>query len=347
MSEASNNLHNCHLIIGGGGFIGRHVGLALAHKQERVILAGRRRPDFFEKIKFPKNVMWMDIDMYNTDWEACIENVDIIHFYAWGSLPSTANLNPKSDLDLNVGALVSLLDAVRKRGYGRVVFSSSGGTVYGPPRQVPTPETHNLAPINAYGASKATAEIYLNLYKNLYGLDCRIARIANPYGAGQDIEKGLGAVTTFTNKALKNRPIEIWGTGEVIRDFIHISDVTEALTLLSMKNIQQQNSVFNIGSGTGTSLNKIITALEHRLNRKLHVVYKPSRSFDVPSNVLSIQSMKKTFNWRPQVTLDDGLGRMLTDLAEHPDISRLHTDPYVNFNDDYTRDLQYTDCIQY
>ena len=118
--------------------------------------------------------------------------MDVVHFYSWGSLPSTANADPKADLEQNLGALLGLLDALKRRGHGRVIFSSSGGTVYGPLQQVPVLETHVLEPINAYGASKATAEIYLNLYRAMHGLDCRVARIANPYGAGQDISRGLG-----------------------------------------------------------------------------------------------------------------------------------------------------------
>ena len=148
---------------------------------------------------------------------------------ASGSLPATANANPLGDLLGNVGATVALLDALARRGAARVVFASSGGTVYGRLERTPVPEDHRLAPITAYGAGKATAETYLGLYRSLHGLDCRVARIANPYGAGQDLSRGQGAVTTFLHHAITGQPISIWGSGEVVRDYIHISDTARGL----------------------------------------------------------------------------------------------------------------------
>ncbi|MGE4483124.1 NAD-dependent epimerase/dehydratase family protein [Acidocella sp.] len=313
-----------HLVVGGGGFIGRHVGLALARQGDEVILTGREKPGFFAQMEEAGAISWRDLDIYNADWAAQTEGADIVHFYAWGSLPSTANADPKADLAHNLGALLGMLDALRHRGHGRVVFSSSGGTVYGPLRRVPVPESHKLAPINAYGASKSAAEIYLNLYRVMYGLDCRVARIANPFGAGQDISRGLGAVTAFLNNALNNRPIEIWGTGEVVRDFIHIADVTDCLVKLAMTDDLRGQHVFNLGSGEGTSLNGIVEALEMRFGRKLEVSRKPGRAFDVPSNVLSINRVKRTLGWSPRLSFSAGLARMLADLAEHPDFSALH-----------------------
>jgi UDP-glucose 4-epimerase len=323
MSRAYSEPTGCHLIVGGGGFIGRHVGLALAQQGVDVTLAGRTRPAFLDNPAVSAPLSWRELDIYSADWDEQIKAVDVVHFYAWGSLPSTANADPKADLERNVGGLLGLLDALKRRGHGRVVFSSSGGTVYGPLQRIPVPEAHELSPINAYGASKATAEIYLNLYRAMHGLDCRVARIANPFGAGQDISRGLGAVTAFMSKALNNQPIEIWGTGDVVRDFIHIADAADCLARLAMADDLQGQHVFNIGSGKGTSLNEIVTALEKRFERKLTVNRKPGRAFDVPSNVLCIERVKRTLGWRPRLNFDAGLGRMLSDLAAHPDMSTL------------------------
>lgn len=324
MSPVNSTRKRCHLIIGGSGFIGRHVGLALAQQRVDIILAGRRRPEFLDNPMNGVSLQWRYLDLHNVDWDAQIEMADVVHFYAWGSLPSTANADPKSDLEYNLGALIGLLDALKRRGYGRIVFSSSGGTVYGPLKQVPVPETHELAPISAYGASKAAAEVYLNLYRVMHGLDCRIARIANPFGAGQDISRGLGAVTAFMSKALNNQPIEIWGTGDVVRDYVHIADVAECLARLATADNLGGDYVFNVGSGKGTSLNEIVTTLEKRLDRKLKINRKSGRAFDVPSNVLCIKRIERTLGWQPRLNFAAGLGRMLSDLAVHPDISTLN-----------------------
>jgi UDP-glucose 4-epimerase len=324
MRPVTSGYRGSHLVIGGGGFIGRHVGLMLSQQGCDVCLAGRTRPKFLDEAVSCESLPWRDLDIYNAAWDEQIEAVDVVHFYAWGSQPATANADPKSDLERNLGALLGLLNALKRRGHGRVVFSSSGGTVYGPLKRVPVPEWHELAPINAYGAGKAAAEIYLNLYRVMHGLDCRVARIANPFGAGQDISRGLGAVTVFLNKALNNQPIEIWGTGEVVRDFIHVADVAECLVRLATEDDLQGQHVFNIGSGKGISLNSVVDILERRFRRKLIVDRKPGRTFDVPSNVLSIERIERILDWRPRLTFPEGLARMLSDLADHPEISTLH-----------------------
>ena len=130
-------------------------------------------------------IAWQELELGSADWDRLVADADVVHHYAWSSIPASANGNPGGDLQINVGSTIDLLDALRRRGGGRVIFSSSGGTVYGKLNETPVREDHAVAPITAYGASKATAEIYLSLYRALHGLDCRIARVANPYGAGK------------------------------------------------------------------------------------------------------------------------------------------------------------------
>ena len=147
--------------------------------------------------------------------------------------PLDSDGRPLRDLTENVGVTISLLEALKRRGGGRILFSSSGGTVYGRLRTIPVPENHPLDPISAYGVSKVTAEKYLQYYHTAYGIDASVARISNPFGAGQNPARPQGAVTTFVHRALGGQPIEIWGDGEVVRDFVHIADVADALIALA------------------------------------------------------------------------------------------------------------------
>jgi len=224
------------------------------------------------------------------------------------------------------------LDALRRRGAGRVVFSSSGGTVYGRLHETPVREDHPISPITAYGASKATAELYLKLYRAMHGIDCRIARIANPYGAGQDYVRGLGAVTTFLHNVLTGQPIEIWGTGEVVRDYIHIADVAACLVTLARKPRTDEAFIFNVGSGTGMSLNGIVAELETRLHRKLQVNRTQVRPFDVPVSVLAIDLANRILGWAPKLSFADGITRTLADLAAGADFSTLNEVPDLHVN---------------
>ncbi len=312
-----------HLLVGGCGFIGRHVAVQLARANREVVLADRVRNPFSFPDDVAGRITWIPLEAASADWDLLVENVAVVHHYAWTSIPASANANPIGDLTSNVTATMALLEALRRRGGGRVVFSSSGGTVYGKLQHVPVVEDHPLLPITAYGAGKVTAEIYLGLYRALHGLDCRVARIANPYGAGQNLAKGQGAVTTFLHSALKNEPIVVWGDGGVVRDYVHVVDVAAALVTLALAPQLGPFHTFNIGSGKGVSLNEIIAELQVRLERQLHVRREPSRSFDVPISVLDISRARQTLGWEPRISFSEGVFLTMNDLARNARLSTL------------------------
>jgi len=312
-----------HLILGGGGFIGRHVAVRLARAGHRVTIATRAIPLFTFPTETVDHIELLQVELASADWDALVAKVDVVHHYAWSSIPASANANPAGDMLVNIGSTLGLLDGLRRRGGGRIVFPSSGGTVYGRLKSVPAHENTALAPINAYGAGKATAEVYLNLYRELYGLDCRIARIGNAYGPGQDPARGLGAVSTFIHRALAEEEIIIWGDGEIVRDYIHISDVASALVALSCSSPSDTDFIFNIGNGIGVTLNQVVTALEEHLGRNIRVSrQKHARSFDVPMSVLAIDRAKRVLDWSPKLPLSEGIECTIADLKAHLPFSR-------------------------
>jgi UDP-glucose 4-epimerase len=312
-----------HLILGGGGFIGRHVALMLARLGHRITLANRAPLTYSFPPDVAGNITWKTIEIGSADWDTLVADATVVHHYAWNSIPASANSNPAGDLVTNLTGTLGLLDALRRRGGGRIVFSSSGGTVYGRLQETPVREDHPIAPITAYGAGKATAEIYLSLYRTLHGLDCRIARIANPYGAGQNLARGLGAVTVFLFKAMHDQPIVIWGDGEVIRDYIHVSDVAACLVTLAAAPLTDKNFIFNVGSGIGFSLNDVVAQLQMCLRRSIKVSYSPARTFDVPINVLAIDRVQEKLGWAPRLSFSDGIRRTLADLTSESNFSTL------------------------
>ena len=311
-----------HLLLGGGGFIGRHVALLLVQLGFRVTIASRHCiiDQFPEELR--KHISWKVLELGAADWDDLVEDADIVHHYAWGSIPASANANPRGDLVTNVSATIDLLDALKRKGSGRVLFSSSGGTVYGRLKFNPVSEEHPLFPTTAYGAGKVTAETYFGLYREMYGLDCRIARIANPYGAGQDLTKGLGAVTTFLHKAISGDVISIWGTGDVVRDYLHISDLAKGLVKLSLASVTRE-FIFNFGSGIGVSLNDIVYEIENQLKRPLTVYRTERRSFDVPVSVLDIDRARSELDWAPMLSFSYGIARTLEDLGKAAIFSNL------------------------
>lgn len=317
-------MNSNHLIVGGGGFIGRHVAIVLARQGHRVVVADRTQPHFEFPADVRDRISWERLELASADWDAMIADMDTVHHYAWTSIPASANANPLGDLTSNVASTITLLDALHRKAKGRIVFASSGGTVYGKVREVPVKEDHALAPITAYGAGKVAAEVYLGLYRSLYNVDCRIARISNPFGAGQDIAKGQGAATKFLHQALSNEEIVIWGDGTVIRDYIHISDVADALALFALLPDLGETYVLNIGSGEGTSLNQIISEIEHRLRKRLAVRRVAARPFDVPVNVLDITRAREILRWKPALAFADAMALTLNDLANGAPFSTLN-----------------------
>jgi UDP-glucose 4-epimerase len=304
-----------HLILGGCGFIGRAVARELIGRGLDVVIAGRAPPTGILPHKLSGHVEYRLFDLAGADWDRLIEGAAVVHHYAWTSLPATANADPATDLGENVGPTIRLLDAMRRAvAPPRLVFASSGGTVYGRLRKVPVSEEHPLSPITAYGVGKAAAELYANQYRALYALDCRIARISNPFGTEQNAGRGQGAVTTFIQKALSGAPIEIWGDGTVIRDYIHISDVAQGLVALATASLPTGPWTFNIGSGRGVSLNDLVHELALQLHSKLDVRRTEHRSFDVPISVLDVSLAREVLAWQARLSFAEGIAITIESL---------------------------------
>jgi UDP-glucose 4-epimerase len=233
--------------------------------------------------------------------------MDVILHLVSTTLPKNSNDDPIYDVQSNVVGTLQMLNAMVTHKVGKIVFISSGGTVYGNPVYLPIDENHPTNPLVSYGITKLIIEKYLQMYSHLHGIRAITLRVANPYGERQRIETAQGAVGVFLNRALKNLPIEVWGDGSVTRDYIHISDVAEAF----VKAVEYSGTkqCFNISSGAGTSLNALIGMLEDVIGRKVQILYQPGRLFDVPASVLSNDLARDELKWTPSVTMWDGVAR--------------------------------------
>jgi len=259
------------------------------------------------------DVEWIAASIDSDHAARALEGADVVYHLASSTLPSTSNLDMSFDLQANTLGTLRLLNAARMR-IGRLIFVSSGGTVYGSPQCNPIPESHPTNPLCAYGIHKLAIEKYLNLFQHLYGLSSITLRVSNIYGEGQDCARQLGAVAHFSDHALKGEPIEIWGDGSIVRDYVHVDDVAGAL--LNAATYSGTHTLFNIGSGVGTSLNELVELIQRRLHHALKINYKPGRGFDVAQNVLDIRLASAEMNWRPMIGIQAGLERMLTAKAD-------------------------------
>ncbi|MEY4505921.1 MAG: hypothetical protein RL297_499 [Pseudomonadota bacterium] len=303
MINAAVNLSGLRCaVLGAGGFIGANLCSALVGRVDSLRAFGRRQ-------SFPEALRgcdWIPGDFADpTCMAAAVAGCDVVFHLVNATTPASANVDKVADLKANVASTLHLLDVCRETGVRRVIFVSSGGTIYGIPEQVPTPETSSTNPITAYGISKLAIEKYLGLYEYLYDLEYRVLRVANPYGPYQVALKSQGVIAAFLDRALAGRPIEIWGDGSVIRDYIYVQDVVDALMLAATH--EGVGRVFNIGSKSGKSLNEIVASIERLLDKKILVNYRPGRPVDVPMSVLDTTFAKNELNWQACTPFEEGL----------------------------------------
>lgn len=299
------------LVLGGGGFIGSNLCAALleAGHQVRVFEYPHVQGQCATR-DIMSHVEWIEGDFTNhADVDAAIKGCNVAFHLISTTVPKTSNDNPAYDIESNLVSTIGLLESARRHKLSKIIFPSSGGTVYGIPQRTPISELHPTNPICSYGIVKLTIENYLHMFHTIYGLDYCVLRLANPYGEGQRLIASQGAVAVFLHRALNNEMIEIWGDGTVVRDYIHISDVVTAM--LSALACSGTERVFNIGSGTGLSLNELLGEIEKVTGRHVRRVYQRGRQFDVPVNFLDIERARKHLSWQPRVPFEEGLLRTM------------------------------------
>jgi UDP-glucose 4-epimerase len=290
--------------------MGSHLAEALLRRGDTVRIFDRPNLRLPESLSGARWLSRIEGDFINKDDLAnAVPGCDIIFHLVSTTLPKSSNDNPIYDVDTNVIGTLQLLEVARRSGVRKIVFISSGGTVYGIPRQLPVPESHSTDPLVSYGISKLAIEKYLHLYKGLHGLAYTILRVANPFGERQRVNAAQGAVAVFLHKALGGETIEIWGDGSVTRDYVYIQDVVDAF--LKAMDYEGEPRVFNVGSGEGRSLNQVLETIEDLLGHPVKRRYLPARKFDVPVNVLDISRARQALGWEPRFSFREGLGRTI------------------------------------
>jgi Nucleoside-diphosphate-sugar epimerases len=296
------------LVIGGNGFIGTSLVDLLLQRGISVRVFDRYPSRFTE----PLSDVEYQLGDFGNAGEMCqaVAGADCVFHLAYTTLPETSNEDPVYDVRSNVIDTIQLIQQCCESGVSKFVFVSSGGTVYGIPQSVPIKEDHPTEPICSYGITKLTIEKYLNLFRRTHGLDYSIARIANPYGERQNPNAKQGAIGVFLGKIAKGEPVTIYGDGKVVRDFLYISDASDALLACAeYKPTDDGTRCFNIGSGEGCSLNQLVDTIKRVVDVKVDVTHIPARVVDVESNVLDISLAKTVLGWKPEVDLESGLAR--------------------------------------
>jgi UDP-glucose 4-epimerase len=295
-----------YLILGGNGFIGSHL-------VERLLRAGCHvrvydRGDNRYQSRLP-DVEYIYGELGNGGLiRAALSDIDVVCHLISTTVPGNSNDDPAFDVQSNVVDSIRLLEASVAARVKRFVFTSSGGTVYGIPQHTPIDENHPLNPISSYGIAKLAIEKYLAMFRHLHGLEYGILRPANAYGERQNPFGQQGLIAVMMGKVLRGEPIVVWGDGSVVRDYVHVTDLAEALYRL-MTHPLKGDGIFNCGSGSGVSVNDVLAMLQRVVGHPVEVRYVEARRFDVPVNVLDTRRARAQLGWTPQIDLEAGLER--------------------------------------
>lgn len=298
------------ILLGAAGFIGTNLALQLSKIADNMITVVDKDESYFTNLKkmSPPDIKIIGSDMtVSTDFEKILDGQDIVYHLVSTTVPTTSNKAIPDEISANVLMTSYLLEACVRKKVKKIVFLSSGGTVYGKEAQCPLNEDTPTNPITSYGLQKIAIEKLIYLYNYMYGLDYRIIRLSNPYGPYQRPNGVLGAVTTFTYKALRDEQITVYGDGSVVRDFIYIDDAINGIT-----KIVNGNSVyktFNLGCGYGTSIKEVLETIEMTLRKKLDIHYTEIRKVDVPVNYLDITRFESQFGNLNPISLERGITR--------------------------------------
>ncbi|PHP16955.1 hypothetical protein CG471_25340 [Sphingobium sp. IP1] len=295
------------LVVGAAGFIGRHTVEALLASGRSVVAMDIKSlpPGTFPH---EDRLSWAtgpadDRAALAVALNGCSHVVYLIS----GSLPATANAHIAHEVQHHVAEALGVAEFCDDQGVQSFIFASSGGTVYGIDSEDPIVETAPTKPRNAYGVSKLAIEHYLRLIGAMRSMRTLSLRISNPYGVGQVARRAQGFIAAAMHAACSDQTLSIWGDGSVIRDYVYVSDVADAIA--AALDYQGPADVINIGSGCGYDQKDIIGGIEAVSGRKIDVEFSPSRVIDVRSNVLSVARAAQELDWRAGVGLSEGLSR--------------------------------------
>ncbi len=295
-------------ILGGFGFIGSHLASHLVDLGYNVTLFGHSSRHL--PLQFPATVTILHGDFSDIrELRQAIDGSETVFHLIGNSTPISSNQNLSKDVQDNLVPTLNLFEACVQAGVRQVVFASSGGTIYGVSKYLPIDENHPTEPICAYGVNKLTIEHYMRLFSRFRNIDMTAIRISNPYGPWQNITRGQGIVGTYCSDIASDKAIQVWGDGNVVRDYIYIRDVAEALELVIGN--APGFKVYNLSTGIGTTINDLVNILGELQGTPLNPKYLPGRDVDVLTNILDIRKFMSDFDWKPKISLRDGVALTL------------------------------------
>ena len=298
------------LVTGGAGFIGKYLIVELLRDDHNITIfdnfSSSSKNDVVHLLENGVNLVTGDILDYDLLLKSMSNYDFVIHLAAQTSVEQSI-VDPETTIDINVEGTVNVLKSCVKTNV-KGLISTSTAAVYG---SSPTPisETSQPNPISSYGASKLVTEYNLQAFSRFFGLNCISLRLFNVYGNGQSTDAGV--IRKFLKNISEKIPLEIFGDGTQTRDFVHISDVIQAF-YCAIRNIEaKRGEVYNIGSGTATSINELASLLISSKGKDLQVIHKPALEGEIKDSKADISLAENDIGYSPHVPLSDGLANLV------------------------------------
>jgi len=296
------------LVTGGAGFIGSNVVDTLVKEGHEVTvvdnLSTGKEENINPEVKF-YNIDLLDIESLEFVFREF--KPDVVNHHAAQIDVRKSVEDPAFDAETNIIGSINLFELSINYGVRRIIFSSTGGALYGELENLPASEDTPIEPLSPYGVAKYCAENYLNYFKRLYGVERVILRYANVYGPRQDQLGEAGVVAIFTGKTLKGEKPVIYGDGNQTRDYIYVEDVVEANILA----LNGKEGFYNIGTGRETSVNELINVFSNVLGKEIKPEYVPPRKGEVYRISLDGEKAKRELGFTPKFTIEEGIRKTI------------------------------------
>tara|TARA_A100001037_G_scaffold82576_1_gene74581 strand:+ start:7876 stop:8805 length:930 start_codon:yes stop_codon:yes gene_type:complete len=305
---------NTALVTGGAGFIGSHLVDQLLDSGFRVVVVDNLSSGQLRNIN--SNCVFMHGDITGDSLDSVFEKEKpglVFHLAAQSSVAISSE-KPILDASTNILGTLRVAQNCAKHGVKKLIYSSTGGAIYGEPPELPVDEATSPRPISNYGVSKYQGEQFIELYHKLHNLNYCILRYANVYGPRQDGNGEAGVIPIFASLMQNGKQPTIFGTGEQKRDFVSVHDVVRANMLAITKG---GNSVYNIGSSTMYSVNRIYQLIQEHLEFEQEALSGAPRPGDVFEISLDYSKAKRELKWEPEIDFENGLQETLQYIQTH------------------------------
>lgn len=292
------------IMIGGSGFIGTAFIEYAASMDREIICCDYCLPH--KQYSTLRYILMQNESL--AFYRELLQKDDVVFILKWKGVPAMCLENGRELIENNIVGTMTLVEACVEKQVKKIIFASSGGAVYGNTESLPIKEEVPANPISLYAIQKLMVEEYLQYISRTEGINTIILRISNPYGPGQKPFGGQGIIATFMASVIMDKPVEIWGDGNCVRDYVYIDDLSRCIAICMEKDME--SGIYNVGSSKGISIFEICHEIEAITKKSVNYIVKEAGKNQVRDNILECSKIYDAIGWKYSVEMQEGLERI-------------------------------------